>query len=348
MSYKQTNHWIVDNNQHINKNSNEIKEAALWIKKGELVALPTETVYGLGANALSDEAVQKIFIAKGRPSDNPLIVHISRKEQLLRLVSHIPDSANLLINAFWPGPLTIIFPKGEEVSNVVTAGLDTVAVRMPSHPVAQALIEAANVPIAAPSANRSGKPSPTSATHVLADLRGKIAGVVDGGPTAEGVESTVIDCTTTPPILYRPGGVTREQLEAVLGPIRIDPALLGKDEQPKSPGMKYTHYAPEGELTLVENQAAIQTFVDKWREKQFKVGIMATDEHKQDYDADVILSVGSRNDLAEVAHNLYHVLRQFDEQKVDVIIGETFPREGIGVAIMNRLEKAAGGRIIQR
>jgi L-threonylcarbamoyladenylate synthase len=348
MSYKQTNHWIVDNNQHINKNSNEIKEAALWIKKGELVALPTETVYGLGANALSDEAVQKIFIAKGRPSDNPLIVHISRKEQLLRLVSHIPDSANLLINAFWPGPLTIIFPKGEEVSTVVTAGLDTVAVRMPSHPVAQALIEAANVPIAAPSANRSGKPSPTSATHVLADLRGKIAGVVDGGPTAEGVESTVIDCTTTPPILYRPGGVTREQLEAVLGPIRIDPALLGTDEQPKSPGMKYTHYAPEGELTLVENQAAIQTFVDKWREKQFKVGIMATDEHKQDYDADVILSVGSRNDLAEVAHNLYHVLRQFDEQKVDVIIGETFPREGIGVAIMNRLEKAAGGRIIQR
>ncbi|MED4163311.1 L-threonylcarbamoyladenylate synthase, partial [Halalkalibacterium halodurans] len=273
MSYKQTNHWIVDNNQHINKNSNEIKEAALWIKKGELVALPTETVYGLGANALSDEAVQKIFIAKGRPSDNPLIVHISRKEQLLRLVSHIPDSANLLINAFWPGPLTIIFPKGEEVSTVVTAGLDTVAVRMPSHPVAQALIEAANVPIAAPSANRSGKPSPTSAAHVLADLRGKIAGVVDGGPTAEGVESTVIDCTTTPPILYRPGGVTREQLEAVLGPIRIDPALLGNAEQPKSPGMKYTHYAPEGELTLVENQAAIQTFVDKWREKQFKVGI---------------------------------------------------------------------------
>ncbi|WP_017725983.1 L-threonylcarbamoyladenylate synthase [Halalkalibacterium ligniniphilum] len=348
MSYKQTRVWIVDKNKEIDKNVECIKEAGLWIKNNEVVALPTETVYGLGANARSNKAVAKIFEAKGRPSDNPLIVHIAKIEQLNKIVKEIPETARKLMEAFWPGPLTIIFQNAGQVAEKVTAGLPTVAIRMPDHPVALALLEAADVPVAAPSANLSGKPSPTTAQHVLADLNGRIAGIVDGGPTGVGLESTVIDCTVHPPMIYRPGGVTKEEIEAVIGEVCLDQALVGGSEVPKSPGLKYTHYAPEGDLVLVEDVHIIQALVNEEKKKGKKVGVLTTEERKGRYEADVVLTCGRRQKLATVATQLYSVLRQFDATNVDVIFSETFPKEGVGEAVMNRLEKAAGGRVIRR
>ncbi len=265
-------HWIVENDVENNKSYPQIVEAARILQENEVVAFPTETVYGLGANAKSDAAVEKIFKAKGRPSDNPLIVHISNKNQLEGLVMSVPSSAEKLIEAYWPGPLTIIFNKKENVlSEKVTAGLDTVAIRMPDHPVALAIIEAAGLPIAAPSANRSGKPSPTTAQHVIDDLDGRIIGVVDGGETGVGVESTVVDCTGPVPIILRPGGVTKEQLQEVVGEIIVDPSLKEGKGAPKSPGMKYTHYAPDAPVYLVEgNSAVIQNLVDEKRKEGIK------------------------------------------------------------------------------
>jgi len=252
-----------------------------------------------------------------------------------------------LMEHFWPGPLTIILPRKEGISEKVTAGLNTVGVRMPDHPVALALIEEADVPVAAPSANRSGRPSPTLASHVYEDLNEKIAGIVDGGATGVGVESTVIDCTSAVPTILRPGGITKEQLEAVIGTVSLDPALKDEKEKPKSPGMKYTHYAPKAPLSIVEgSREFIQRLVDEKKKEGFKVGVLTTEEYQHVYSADVVLSCGVRSDLASVATKLYDVLRTFDASEVDVIFSESFPNEGIGNAIMNRLTKAAGHQII--
>ncbi|MBV6679149.1 L-threonylcarbamoyladenylate synthase [Bacillus thuringiensis] len=342
-----TNMWVVDNVVERKKYYPQLQEAAKLLRENEAVAFPTETVYGLGANAMDDEAIAKIFEAKGRPSDNPLIVHIGTKSQLDGIVKEIPPVAEKLMAHFWPGPLTIILPRKEGISERVTAGLNTVGVRMPDHPVALALIEEANVPVAAPSANRSGRPSPTLASHVYEDLNGKIAGIVDGGATGVGVESTVIDCTSTVPTILRPGGITKEQLEAVIGTVSLDPALKDEKEKPKSPGMKYTHYAPKAPLSIVEgSREFIQQLVDEKKEEGFKVGVLTTEEYQHIYNADVILSCGVRSDLASVATKLYDVLRTFDASEVDVIFSESFPNEGIGNAIMNRLTKAAGHHII--
>ncbi|GED67493.1 threonylcarbamoyl-AMP synthase [Brevibacillus reuszeri] len=352
--------WSVDNDVENTveklRSCTQIVDAAHLLRDGEVVAFPTETVYGLGANACSNEAVEKIFLAKGRPSDNPLIVHIGAMEQLSSVAQDIPAKGKQLMDAFWPGPLTIILPKTDRVASLVTAGLASVGVRMPDHPIALAIIEEAGVPIAAPSANRSGRPSPTTAAHVLTDLEGRVAGVLDGGATGVGVESTVIDVTVDPPIILRPGGITREQMEAVIGTVALDPSFqVGAVETPRAPGMKYTHYAPEGELWLVTGEAgqAREKMRDMLREaKQHgqKTGVLASEETlsywKLQPEADVILSVGSQSDLEEVAQRLYAVLREFDEQKVQFIVGETFTRDGLGMAVMNRLEKAAGGRIL--
>ena len=342
-----TNMWVVDNVVETKKDYPQLQEAARLLRENEAVAFPTETVYGLGANAMNDEAIAKIFEAKGRPSDNPLIVHIGAKSQLSGIVREITPVAEVLMEHFWPGPLTIILPKKDGISEKVTAGLDTVGVRMPDHEVALALIEAANVPVAAPSANRSGRPSPTLASHVYEDLNGKIAGIVDGGATGVGVESTVIDCTSEVPTILRPGGITKEQLEEVIETVSLDPALKDETEKPKAPGMKYTHYAPKAPLSIVEgSRDFIQQLVDKKKEQGYTVGVLTTEEYQHVYKADVVLSCGVRSDLASVATKLYDVLRTFDASKVDVIFSESFPNEGIGNAIMNRLTKAAGHHII--
>ncbi|MGG3913958.1 L-threonylcarbamoyladenylate synthase [Rossellomorea vietnamensis] len=342
-------HWIVESDVDKNKSYPQIVDAAKILQQDEVVAFPTETVYGLGANATSDTAVEKIFKAKGRPSDNPLIVHISNKEQLEGLVEEIPSDASKLIEAYWPGPLTIIFKNKEDVfSGRVTAGLDTVGIRMPDHPVALSIIEAAGLPIAAPSANRSGKPSPTTAQHVIDDLEGRIAGVVDGGETGVGVESTVVDCTGEIPVILRPGGITKEQLEEVVGKVEVDPSLKEGKGAPKSPGMKYTHYAPDAPVYLVDGtKEDVQRLVDEKKGEGLKVGVLTTEERMDWYQADLILSAGRRDDLKTVAQHLYDTLRAFNRSNVDIIFAEMFPEEGVGLAIMNRLQKAAGYRVIK-
>lgn len=348
MNKVKTKIWVVDNIVDKRFIYPQIKEAAQWLKAGEVVAFPTETVYGLGANAKDTKAVEKIFAAKGRPSDNPLIVHIAHVKQLDEIVSDVPRIAGMLIERFWPGPLTLILPKKEGViSDKVTAGLSTVAVRMPDHPVALALIEESGLPLAAPSANISGRPSPTTAAHVFTDLNGRIVGIVDGGETGIGVESTVLDCTSDVPTILRPGGVTKEALEQVIGNVAVDSALTDERQTPKSPGMKYTHYAPKSPMAIVQGSPAfLQTLVNQQRALGKKVGVMTTEENCLFYDADVVLTCGSRHDLRTVASRLYDTLRKFDETDVDFIYSESFPAEGIGVAIMNRLRKAAGHQVI--
>ncbi|WP_284036677.1 L-threonylcarbamoyladenylate synthase [Neobacillus sp. 114] len=340
--------WKVDKYVDNLESNPHIVDAAHFLKENEVVAMPTETVYGLAGNAENDEAVAKIFAAKGRPADNPLIIHIAEKEQLNRFVAEVPEKAAILMEKFWPGPLTIIFKMKEGVlSEKASAGLATVGVRMPDHPVALALLRTCGLPIAAPSANSSGKPSPTTAAHVLDDLEGKIAGVVDGGPTGVGVESTVIDCTETFPVILRPGGVTKEQLEAVVGEVHIDPALKNEAAKPKAPGMKYRHYAPNAPLYLVSGtRGFLQGLAAEKREEGLRVGVLTTEEHADEYQADVVLACGRRAELETVAATLYDVLRRFNEQQVDVIFSEMFPYEGVGYAIMNRLEKAAGNKVI--
>lgn len=340
--------WIVDNIVDKQRIYPQVQEAAEWLQAGEVVAFPTETVYGLGADAANTAAVDKIFAAKGRPSDNPLIVHVANLAQVEAVAAAIPPVAKTLMERFWPGPLTLVLPKrGGAVSERVTAGLPTVAVRMPNHPLALALIEASGLALAAPSANRSGRPSPTTAAHVLADLSGRIAGVIDGGPTGIGVESTVLDCSGEVPTILRPGGVTKEALSEVIG--RVEEAVGIGDEQtaPKAPGMKYTHYAPKAPLWIVSGPPPlVQRFIDESRAKGKTVGVLTTEENKNRYAADVVLACGTRRRLETVAHRLYDTLRQFDETGVDLIYSEAFPEEGIGAAIMNRLKKAAGGRVI--
>lgn len=340
--------WKVDKYVDNIKNNPQLVDAAHFLRENEVIALPTETVYGLGGNAESDEAVAKIYAAKGRPGDNPLIIHIADRGQLTQFAAEVPATAEALMEAFWPGPLTIIFKKKDGVlSETATAGLATVAVRMPDHPVALALLEACGLPIAAPSANSSGKPSPTTADHVLDDLQGKIAGVVDAGPTGVGVESTVIDCTESVPVILRPGGVTREQLEAVIGEVRVDPALTNDDSQPKAPGMKYRHYAPNAPLYLVSGtKEFLQRLADEKRQEGLRVGVLATEESEADYSAELVLACGRRTELGTVAAALYDTLRRFNQADVDIIFSEMFPSEGVGHAIMNRLQKAAGNKII--
>lgn len=352
----ETKVWNVDKNVEKNPSCAHIVDAARLLREGEVVAFPTETVYGLGANALRDEAVEKIFTAKGRPSDNPLIVHIGELAQLSMIAREIPPKARQVIDAFWPGPLTVILPKTDAVATRVTANLDTVGVRMPDHPVALALIREAGVPIAAPSANRSGRPSPTTAAHVLEDLEGRIAGIVDAGSAGVGVESTVLDMTVEPPMILRPGGITLEQLQEVIGEVQIDPAFLAAEVQtPRSPGMKYTHYAPKGELWIVsgESQKAqlkMTEMLQQAKEHGKKTGVLAPKETVQLWEqteyADVVLECGSIGDLSSVARDLYATLRKFDELGVEFMIAEAFPKLDMGLAVMNRLEKAAGGRII--
>ncbi len=346
----QTKIWTVDKNVDNLITYPQIKEAAQKLKQNEVIAFPTETVYGLGGNAESDEAVLKIFEAKGRPVDNPLIIHIANREQIHSFIKEIPEQASRLMDAFWPGPLTIILEqKAGSLSDKATAGLATVAVRMPNHPVALALIEEAGLPLAAPSANLSGKPSPTTAAHVAADLMGRVSGIVDGGATGIGVESTVVDCTSEIPVILRPGGVTKEQLEEVIGEVSADPALTDDRQAPKSPGMKYRHYAPNATFYLVDgSRQEIQQLVKEKRNEGKRVGVMTTIENKPFYDADVVLACGERARLETVAEALYDTLRTFNQADVDVIFGEIFPEQGVGQAIMNRLAKASGLPILNQ
>lgn len=335
------------------------KEAAKVWADGGLVAFPTETVYGLGGNGLNKEASKKIYAAKGRPSDNPLILHIAEMNQFYPLVktgnAKIIARAEALADAFWPGPLTMILPKADNIPYETTGGLDTVAIRMPSHPAAQALLQVCRLPIAAPSANLSGRPSPTSASHVIEDMDGRIEMIIDGGDVGIGVESTIIDLTGDVPMLLRPGFVTPEMLQQVLGTIETDAAVyhqVGKDVHPKAPGMKYRHYAPKASMVLVEGaQDQVIDYINeetkKKREQGMRIGVMATNESKDQYQADVVLSVGSRSAMDSVAHNLFRVLREFDEENVDFIYSESFDASGCGFAVMNRLLKAAGHQVVR-
>ncbi|RSD27144.1 L-threonylcarbamoyladenylate synthase [Mesobacillus subterraneus] len=346
----QTQMWTVDKNVDNLKTYPHIIEAAQKLKQNEVVAFPTETVYGLGGNAENDDAVLKIFEAKGRPGDNPLIIHIADREQVFSFVKEIPEQASRLMDAFWPGPLTLILNKKDGVlSEKATARLSTVAVRMPDHPVALALVEASGLPLAAPSANLSGKPSPTTAAHVADDLTGRIAGIVDGGATGVGLESTVVDCTGEIPAILRPGGVTKEQLEEIVGEVLVDPALKDAKQAPKSPGMKYRHYAPNAPFYLVNGtKEEIQQLVNEKRNEGMKVGVMTTKENKAFYDSDVVIACGERMKLETVAESLYDTLRAFNQQDLDLIYGEIFPEEGVGQAIMNRLTKASGLPVIEK
>lgn len=333
----QTKRWNIQREQ---PDHQAIQEAAELLQNGHTVAFPTETVYGLGADATDARAVSGIFKAKGRPEDNPLIAHVATKEQLRGLVSTLPAVAEKLLELFTPGPLTIVLPSNDVCADNVTARLSTIGVRIPEHPVARKLLKTCGLPIAAPSANISGKPSPTTADHVWADLQGKIAGLVDGGPTGVGVESTVIDCTQDIPVVLRPGGITKEQLQAAVGSVMVDPALANTADRPKAPGMKYTHYAPEVPMWLVEGALEkIQGVIDKERDNRKRVGVMASTETADKLQADQIIPLGS--DLREIAASLYDALRIFKNGDVDLIVCETFPQIDIGQAIMNRLKKAA-------
>lgn len=332
--------WNLHDNKKIN--TKEIQEAAEFLNNGMTVAFPTETVYGLGADATNESAVAKIFEAKGRPADNPLIAHVATKRQLTDLVDNLSETAEILIDTFSPGPITFVLPSNGTCAANVTAGLSTIAVRIPDHPIALQLLSKANIPVAAPSANISGKPSPTTADHVWSDLNEKINGLIDGGPTGVGVESTVIDCTGETPIILRPGGITKEQIEAVVGNVLVDSALVNADDKPKAPGMKYTHYAPEVPLWLVDGPPEkLQVIINVERKNGSKIGVMASDETVELLEADQIIRLGSRENLTEIAINLYDALRAFKNANIDLIICETYPENGIGQAIMNRLKKAA-------
>ncbi len=326
-----------------------IEQAGNIIKNGGLVAFPTETVYGLGGDAMNPQSSRKIYEAKGRPSDNPLIVHICCMEDLQKIVREIPESAEKLADAFWPGPLTMVLPKADCVPKETTGGLDTVAVRMPSHKVALEFIKEAGGYVAAPSANLSGKPSPTLAKYVIEDMDGRIDMIIDGGNIEIGIESTIVDLTCEPPMLLRPGYITLEMLQDVLGEVACDPTILDGDcmERPKAPGMRYRHYAPKGDMLIVEGKASkvteeINRLIDISREQGYKTGVIATQETAAGYDADVVKVVGSRSDKTAIAASLYRILREFDDEEVDAIYSESFATDGIGQAVMNRLLKAAG------
>ncbi|MCM1057475.1 MAG: L-threonylcarbamoyladenylate synthase [Firmicutes bacterium] len=331
-----------------------LRRAGSIIKSGGLVAFPTETVYGLGGDALNRESARKIYEAKGRPSDNPLIVHIGRLEDMEKIASRIPEEAFRIAEAFWPGPLTMILHKAEAVPAETTGGLDTVAVRFPSDRTARKLIEYGGGYIAAPSANRSGRPSPTLAKYVIQDMDGRIDMIIDGGRVGIGLESTILDLTVSPPQILRPGYVTEEMLKSVLEEIDTDVTILDTDggQAPRAPGMKYRHYAPRGELTIVEGKSdAVIEYMNRQaaadREQGEKTGIICTAESMPRCLADIVKCVGSRRDEESVARNLFSVLREFDDEGVTKIYAESFEAAGLGLAIMNRLLKAAGHRLVR-
>lgn len=324
------------------------------IRDGGLVAFPTETVYGLGADALNEQAAAKIYAAKGRPSDNPLIVHIAKIEDLYKIAENVPKKARILAEKFWPGPLTMIFPKKSCVPDGTTGGLETVAVRMPKDDVALALIEAGGGFIAAPSANTSGRPSPTRAEHVAEDMNGKIQMILDGGEVGIGVESTIVDMSGEIPMVLRPGYISDKMLREAIGEVVADPALfsVGADVKPKAPGMKYRHYAPKANMVIVEGEEAqVVAFINKKiREEQVKgrkIGVVASDESAMSYHGGMVRSMGSRKDELSISRRLYSVLREFDELEIDEIYSEAFNTPDLGQAIMNRLIKAAGHQIIR-
>ena len=334
----------------------KIRVAAGFVRRGGLVAFPTETVYGLGADALNPEAVVALFEAKKRPLDNPPIVHVGHVRDVQKLVEDVSFEGEKLMEEFWPGPLTLIFRRSKVVPDVTVAGLETVAIRMPRHNVALALIRESHCPISAPSANLAGKPSPTLAKHVLDDLGGRIDAVLDAGPTSIGVESTVLDLTVNPPQVLRPGGTPFELLKKALSRVELNPVVTAEKpvsvEKARSPGIKHKHYAPNADVVIVEGEmpkviekvAALTRF---YKERGSRVGVLCTDETAQYYDADVVKSLGSRSDLADVARNLFRLLREFDLEKVDMIVAEGFPVKGLGLAVMNRLRKAAGYNIVR-
>lgn len=331
-----------------------IKEAGELLLSGELVAFPTETVYGLGGNALDAEASGKIYNAKGRPSDNPLIIHVADWESLEKITVGVPESAKRLADVYWPGPLTMIFTKSEAVPYATTGGLDSVAVRMPDHPIALELIRQGGGYVAAPSANASGRPSPTEAKHVAEDLSGRIAMILDGGNVGIGLESTIVDFTEEIPTILRPGAITKEMLSKVLGEVRLDPGLDEENKKipPKAPGMRYKHYAPKADLVIIEGDAEavadkIIAMTEEQTAKGSKVGIICTDESLGTYPCGVAKSIGSREEEETIAQNLYGILRDFDEEEVDIIYSESFRTPKLGLAIMNRLLKAAGHQIIE-
>ena len=336
------------------ENEELFRKASDILKSGGLVAFPTETVYGLGGDALNPKASEKIYSAKGRPSVNPLIVHIADTASVWELAAEVSTQAQMLMEAFWPGPLTIIFKKKDIVPHETTGGLETVAIRMPSHPAAQKLIEYSGGYIAAPSANTSGKPSPTVAKYVVEDMMGRIDAIIDGGEVGIGLESTIIDLTVSPPQILRPGYITREKLSAVLGTVDTDATILRADsgQAPKAPGMKYRHYAPRGELTIVEGTPEqVREYINREAAADHaageKTGIIGTEEMFSGYTADVVKSVGSRRDEDSIARHLYTILREFDDEGVTKIYSEGFSTDGFGQAIMNRLLKAAGHKVVK-
>lgn len=330
-----------------------IERAGQIIKNGGLVAFPTETVYGLGGDALNPASSKKIYAAKGRPSDNPLIVHVCRFEDIGPIVREIPPQAVRLAEAFWPGPLTMIFHKNDRVPVETTGGLDTVAIRFPSNTIAQALIKASGGYIAAPSANRSGRPSPTLARYCMEDLDGRVEMVIDGGQVGIGLESTIIDLTEEEPVILRPGFITQKKLAQVLGNVDVDRTIITPDSgiAPKAPGMKYRHYAPKGELVILEGSrgnvvAEINKAAAKDRENGIRSGVICTDETRDMYSADCVKSAGARGDEESIARELFRILREFDDENVGHIYSESFREGDLGQAIMNRLMKAAGHKVI--
>ena len=342
-----------------NINMNAINEAGAIIRNGGLVAFPTETVYGLGANALNAEASAKIYEAKGRPSDNPLIAHIADIDMLAPLVDEIPAAAVKLMAAFWPGPMTLIFNKSDVVPKGTTGGLDTVAVRYPDHPIAQALIKSAGVSIAAPSANLSGKPSPTLGEHVIDDMNGRIDMIIDGGMVGMGLESTIVDVTVNPPMILRPGFITEEMIQKVVGIVEIDKAIFSKPEaevKPKAPGMKYRHYAPSADFKMYRGDVVnvskkIILLANEKANAGIKTGIITANQHLHLYEGRLnneitVVSLGDLDKPETIANNLFKTLRDFDKIETEFIFGETFSENNVGQAIMNRLTKAAGYNII--
>ena len=331
----------------------KIEEAAKIIKEGGIVAFPTETVYGLGADALNEEAVKKIFIAKGRPQDNPLIVHVASKD-ISHYVQEVPEIAGELMDRFWPGPLTIILKKKDIIPYVTSANLDSIGMRMPDNEIARKLIDLSGTVIAAPSANISGRPSPTDIERCVEDLEGRVDCIIVGCHSEIGVESTIVDCTVNPPIVLRPGGITLEMLKEIDSRIEIDKAIMQKPSEnlkPKAPGMKYRHYAPKAKVTIISGNrkntvAKIKEMVNYNIEKQKKVCILTVEENEKEYDEGIKIVLGSLSDLSTVAKNLFEALRKCDDLNADLILAEAYEEKGVGVAIMNRLNKAAGFDII--
>ena len=340
--------------KNLNEDKDFINEAGNIIKSGGTVAFPTETVYGLGADALNGEAVKKIFLAKGRPQDNPLIIHVSSKK-IEKFVKDVPPVAEKLMDKFWPGPMTIILNKKDIVPDETSAGLSTIGVRMPNSEIALKLIEAAGVPIAAPSANISGRPSPTDVERCIEDLDGKIDYILGGERSDIGVESTIVDCTVNPPMVLRPGGITLEMLRTVDENIVIDEALKKKpsaDLKPKAPGMKYRHYAPKAKLKIIsgKNEKTVEKMckmLENYIKNNSKVAIITTDENIDRFKNCEVLSLGRKYDLNEIAKNLFETLRKCDDLGVQYILCQGFEENGVGLAIMNRLNKAAGYDILE-